>query len=216
MRVLIGCALLRSLSVAGLATARAESPDNRSQGPRFAAERFIKDYDKNGDGQLSKAEAPENLREHFAAIDTNKDGQLSRQELQQYADREARRRPCAVEMLYFVVDSPAEGAPTVQELQQAYDMLRKFDKNHDGKIDAGAVAAYRKQRQKERLDAIVKDLDKDHDGKISMSEARGLLADEFDQLDKNKDGYLDRQELESAFTPAAAPPADGQTKATRK
>jgi Ca2+-binding EF-hand superfamily protein len=208
MRTLIGCLLLSSLYFLGTTVAHAQQQDRgrtgqaASQGPRFEAGRFIKDFDKNGDGKLSKDEVPQNLREHFAAIDANKDGQISREELQQYAERMAQGRPRAVEMLYIVVDEAAEGAPTVQELQQAYDLLRKFDKNHDGKIDAKEVAAYRQQRCKERFDTIIKDLDKNHDGKISKSEARGLLADDFDQLDTNKDGFIDRQELEKVCMPA--------------
>ncbi len=208
MRTVIAFVLLSSLCFLGPATAQPQQRDRgragqaaASQGPRFAAAQFIKDFDKNGDGKLSKDEAPENLREHFAAIDANKDGQISRDELQQYADRMAQARPRAVEMLYVVVDEHAEGAPTVQELQQAYDLLRRFDKNHNGKIDPQAVAAYRQQRCKERFDTIIKDLDKNHDGKISKSEARGLLADDFDQLDTNKDGFIDRQELEKACMP---------------
>jgi len=211
MRTVIAFVLLSSLCLLGPAPAQPQQP-NRGRagqaappkGPSFAAARFIKDFDKNGDGKLSKDEAPENLREHFAAIDANKDGQISQEELQQYADRMAQGRPRAVEMLYVVVDENAEEAPTVQELQQAYDLLRKFDKNHDGKIDAKEVAAYRQSRCKERFDTIIKDLDKNHDGKISKSEARGLLADDFDQLDTNKDGFIDRQELEKACMPARA------------
>jgi Ca2+-binding EF-hand superfamily protein len=216
MRTGIAFVLLSSLCFLGTAAAQAQQQDRAragqaapTQGPRFAAARFIKDFDKNGDGKLSKDEAPENLREHFAAIDTNKDGQISPEELQQYADRMAQGRPRAVEMLYIVVDEHAEEAPTVQELQQAYDLLRKFDKNHDGKIDPKAVADYRQLRCKERFDTIIKDLDKNHDGKISKSEARGLLADDFDQLDTNKDGFIDRQELEKACMPARQNQARG-------
>ncbi len=175
------------------------------QGPRFDAARFIKDFDKNNDGKLSKEELPPALREHFAQIDTNKDGQLSKEELDHHAAQMAMCRPAAVEMLYIVVDTPHNEVATVQDLQKAYDFLRKLDRNHDGKIDPQAVTELREHRTQERLNAILKDLDRDQDGKISRDEARGLLREEFGQLDTNKDGFLDRSELQKAFTPVTEP-----------
>ena len=46
------------------------------------ADRF-KAADKNGDGKLSKEEAPERLKEHFDKIDTNADYQLEPSELRE-------------------------------------------------------------------------------------------------------------------------------------
>src|SRR5206468_2099635 len=40
--------------------------------------------------------------------------------------------------------------------------------------------------------------DRDKDGKVSREEARGPLAQQFDLLDTNKDGFLDRKELRRA------------------
>jgi Ca2+-binding EF-hand superfamily protein len=42
---------------------------------------------------------------------------------------------------------------------------------------------------------LLKQMDTDRDGKISRAEAKGKLAESFDKIDANKDGYLDRQEL---------------------
>jgi Ca2+-binding EF-hand superfamily protein len=175
------------------------------QGPRFNAARFIKDFDKDGNGKLSREEAPPALRSHFEEIDTNKDGELNKQELEHHAARMAVRRPAAVEMLYIVVDTPETEVVTVQDLQRAYDFLRKLDRKHDGKIDPGAVAELREYRVQDRADTILKDLDRNNDGKISRDEARGILADEFDQIDTNKDGFLDKKELQKALTPVPEP-----------
>lgn len=43
-------------------------------------------------------------------------------------------------------------------------------------------------------------LDKDHDGHVSRAEAAGVptLAKDFDRFDRNRDGRLDRGELDAA------------------
>jgi hypothetical protein len=38
-------------------------------------------------------------------------------------------------------------------------------------------------------------MDKDADGKISRDEAQGRMKDEFDKIDSNKNGFIDREEL---------------------
>jgi Ca2+-binding EF-hand superfamily protein len=165
--------------------------------PRFDADRFIKDHDKNGDGKLSKDELPKSAQDDFAQIDTNKDGSITKDELQQHASLMARQRPQLVEVIFYSIDFPEERV-TTKELQTAYDELRKLDKNMDGKIDDSEIKAFQEQRKKERIDSIFSALDKNNDGKISKDEARGLWADNFAQLDKNGDGALDRQEVEAA------------------
>jgi len=121
----------------------------------------------------------------------------------------ARQRPALVEIFYYAIDIPDE-PPSTQELQAAYDQLRKLDKNNDGKIDESEVKALRETRKKERLDGIFAALDKNKDGKISKDEARGVWADDFAMLDTNKDGMLDRQEVEAACMMHARHGADGK------
>jgi EF hand len=50
------------------------------------------------------------------------------------------------------------------------------------------------------LDYKMELLDKDNDGFVSRAEAAGVpgLAKEFDKFDRNRDGKLDRAELEAA------------------
>jgi Ca2+-binding EF-hand superfamily protein len=47
----------------------------------------------------------------------------------------------------------------------------------------------------EVVENLLKAMDTDKDGKISRAEAKGKMAESFDKIDVNKDGYLDRKEL---------------------
>lgn len=173
----------------------------------FEADRFIKDHDLNNDGVLSKDELPgegaAGEQNVFDMVDANKDGKVDAQELRQYAQRVAQRRPHAVETLCFAIDVPENPERCAQELQQAYEFLRRLDKDGDGQINQEDIQAMRKQRSEERVQRTIERLDRNKDGKISKDEARGLWADEFAQLDKNKDGSLDRNEIEEAFLAAS-------------
>jgi len=82
-----------------------------------------------------------------------------------------------------------------EELQQMFDVLRKLDRNGDGKIDADEIKSGREVVVKERVDTLFKELDANKDGKISKDEARGQIKAHFGQLDTNKDGFIDREEL---------------------
>jgi Ca2+-binding EF-hand superfamily protein len=50
---------------------------------------LIKRLDRDGDGKLSKAEAPERMRENFSRIDRNNDGQIDERELGAVARRQS-------------------------------------------------------------------------------------------------------------------------------
>jgi Ca2+-binding EF-hand superfamily protein len=88
------------------------------------------------------------------------------------------------------------------------------DKNGDGKLDRAGVASMQtllrnvfaagnqpktpaptEKDLDKIIDGLLKQFDTNGDGKISRQEAKGRIADIFDQLDLNKDGFLDRKEL---------------------
>jgi Ca2+-binding EF-hand superfamily protein len=61
-------------------------PGQPGQGGDRAAQ-FFAHMDRDGDGQISKEEAPERLKERFDAVDTNRDGVLDKPELEVLAKR---------------------------------------------------------------------------------------------------------------------------------
>src|SRR5262245_17970513 len=141
--------------------------------PLIDVDEFMKEYDRDKDGYLSKDEMPEWLRHNFDRLDLNKDGKISKEELQKgVAYLQERHRPSDVGIVLVEMTDCDEGC--TEEIQRAYEFLYKLDKNKDGKLDADELKAGRELIVKERVDRIIKRLDADKDGKISKKEARGL------------------------------------------
>jgi len=160
----------------------------------FDVDEFFKRHDRNEDSFLSKEELPEQFRHAFGRIDTNRDGKISKEELRKGVGYlHPRRRPSDV--VYVLVETSDCDECCAEELQTLYALLRKMDKNGDGKIDGGEIKAAREALTGERVDRIFKALDANKDGKISREEARGQIKRYFDELDANKDGAIDRAEL---------------------
>ena len=171
--------------------------DKAERRPLVDVDGFMREYDRNKDGYLSKDELPDWLHHNFARLDTDKDGKISKEELSHgVAYLQQRRRPSDVVVVLVEMSDCDEGC--AEEIQRAYEFMAKLDKNKDGKIDADELKAGREMLVKERVERIIKRLDTDKDGKISTKEARGLIKEHFDQLDTNKDGFVDRDELMKA------------------
>jgi Ca2+-binding EF-hand superfamily protein len=183
-----------------------------------------KDVEKTftlGDGvmitdETGKLSGLDTVQPGDAVVAVEKEGRLTelrrarreeRKEGRQEADFPRRaRHPADVLNVLEEMSDCDEGC--VQELQAMYDQLRKLDPKGTGKIDPAALKARREQLIADRVDEIMKDLDTDKDGKISRDEARGMIKRDFDKIDLNKDGFIDRDELmkAAAAEPAAPPP----------
>jgi Ca2+-binding EF-hand superfamily protein len=206
-RSILGLTAVLGLLMAGLAAAQDKDSKGRGEPKKpadvkregrpplhFNVDQLIKDYDRNGDGFLQRDEVPGYLREHFDELDANKDGKLSREELEKGAALlQPRRRPSDV--VFILIETSDCDDECTGEIQRVYDVLRKLDKNNDGKIDAEELKAARQQLLEERVDSIIKELDRNGDGRISKDEARGRIKRDFDRIDTNKDGFIDRAEL---------------------
>jgi len=205
------------LLLAGSGTEAKDRPDaparradqTHTTGPQsFNAADFLREYDRNKDGFLSRDELPRWMRHHFQRLDVNKDGKISKEELEKGERYVRRHRPSDV--MFVLVEMSDCDECSLEELQRVYEMLRKMDRNHNGVLELAELKAAREALGKERVDEIFEDLDANKDGKISKDEARGQLKKNFAELDRNKDGFIDRDELLNAVL---SPPADALRKA---
>jgi len=219
MRMILASVALAAVLAVGFAAAqdRGERPPPREgeKAPgrplQFDIDRFFKDFDKNEDGFLSREELPAELRQSFDRIDANQDGKISRQELARgIAHLQPRRR--ASDMIHMLIEMSDANEDTGAEVQRAYDILRGLDKNRDGKIDAEELKAGRTRLLRGRIDTLFKQLDTDGDDRISRAEAKGQIRQDFDEIDRNRDGYIDREELMRAAVrpPMPQPVRDGE------
>jgi Ca2+-binding EF-hand superfamily protein len=181
----------------------------------FNVDRFFQQYDRNRDGYLERGELPEPLREHFNQLDANHDGRISPQELTRgMASIMPRRRPS--DLIFTLIEMTDHDPDATKEVQRAYDILRRLDTNKNGKIDPEELKAEQERLIKARVDALFKELDTNGDGKISREEARGQIRADFDRIDRNQDGFIERGELLRAAEqgpppqprPGAAPPPE--------
>ena len=116
------------------------------------------------------------------------------------------RRPSDV--VFLLIETSDADSESAVELQRLYDVLRKLDRNNEGKIDADALKEAREQMIDDRVDHIMKELDTDKDGQISKDEAKGRIKEHFDRLDLNKDGFISKDELRTAISRRKAPAKD--------
>jgi Ca2+-binding EF-hand superfamily protein len=225
-RFLPALALL-TLGALDLVSARAaeQAQPPRAQITAFlkdTPEEFIKRFDKNKDGFLTKDELPPFLAQAFDRMDTNKDGKLDKQEvavlLRVLRQRFARQpnNPAAgraqvdqiVNNLLQRMDKDKDGRISKKEATgQIARLFDQFDTNKDGYLDrqelrqvamrflANRGGAGRAQfPNRPDFDA----LDLNADGRLTREELKGTkYAAVFDQIDTNKDGKIDRKEFEA-------------------
>ena len=109
------------------------------------AEMMLMEGDWDGDGKLTKDEAPEQLRGRFSQADQNQDGFVNK-----------------AEIVALV-----------------------------GQQNQGGNRGNRQQILSQLIDQ-----DKNGDGKISLEEAPDPVRQRFEQMDANKDGFIDQSEIE--------------------
>jgi Ca2+-binding EF-hand superfamily protein len=209
--------LLIPLALSVVLAARADDPRPKKKpaeppaGP--SADQLLKRFDKDGDGKLSKDEAPPRLTDTFARIDRNGDGRLDRSEIAQ--------------MLQVLRKAPPPNAQPGPE-RIVKDMLGRLDANKDGKVakdEARGPLAENFDRLDANKDGVLDPrelrviaermaaaaggpaagpdfdaLDKDADGRLTESELKGTpFAGRFEGLDANKDGKLTRKEFQAGL-----------------
>ncbi len=167
------------------------------------ADDFIKKFDKNKDGFLSKDELPPALRSVFDKFDTDGDGKLDRKEVEQMLQVLRKR---------FGQEEKKPAVNSQQVDKVVARLLEQMDTNKDGKISRAEA--------KGRIAELFDQLDTNKDGFLDKNELRqaamrflaaqaaqggkgappprpaAITGPEFDDLDKNADGRLTKDELQ--------------------
>ena len=81
---------------------------------------------------------------------------------------------------------------------------------YEAAINVSDLQAAREKIFADRVEYIFKHMDKKKTGKISKDEALGEVKIHFDEIDANKDGFIDREELLKAI--AAKPKPEKEEK----
>jgi Ca2+-binding EF-hand superfamily protein len=177
--------------------------DDAPANPIQAILKQLKDADKNGDGKLSKEEAPGPLKEHFDKVDANKDG---------FADAGELRKAIQVVMRQAILknlgeqlkkaDKNGDGKLSLDEVPEQFrPAFDRIDTNSDGFVDKKEVGQALAKIGEAVLTTVqkFKEADKNGDGKLSKQEAPEPLKANFDKVDANQDGFVDGQEVMRAL-----------------
>jgi Ca2+-binding EF-hand superfamily protein len=125
---------------------------------------FIKRFDKNGDGVLTRSEAPPFLAKIFDKVDTNQDGKLDRSEIDRLRRRLLERFGTTMAVQKGKTPQRAKAAPPSTD----FDAL---DRNADGRLSREELKG---TPYASRFDEI----DTNHDGQIDRREFEEFLQRE--------------------------------------
>lgn len=97
-------------------------------------------------------------------------------------------------------DANRDGLITLAEFKSARTrQFDRFDRNGDGSIseaDAGRIAQFRPEIG-QRLNILIQTADANHDRRVTKAEFAASPAPLFERADANRDGVVDKGELET-------------------
>ena len=178
-------------------------------------------FDKNGDGVLEASELPARMQNLFKRGDTNHDGKLTPDEIRAMAERQGMPAgnpslpfehgiPTANDPLLYAIDTNHDGIISAAEIAASSTSLLSLDKNHDGAITPDEMST-QLQTPEERMNRMLADFDTNHDGRIAKAEVPERMQTQFDAIDANHDGYLDKDEMIHYYSnPANTAPRQGR------
>jgi Ca2+-binding EF-hand superfamily protein len=168
--LLIGICIVACVHSAPGQTAEKASPPKAPPAALFlmrtSAAQFIKRFDKNGDGVLTRNEVPPFLAKMFDKVDTNQDGKLDHGEIDRLRSRLLQRFAATAKQEKGKVPSRDKADPS-----QSADDFDALDRNADGRLSRDELKGTPYASRFEEIDT-------NHDGLIDRHEFEAFLKRE--------------------------------------
>jgi Ca2+-binding EF-hand superfamily protein len=172
--------------------------------------------DKNGDGVLSKDEVPERMQAMFARGDANHDGKLTADEIKAMSagQSDPQGRPIGrgnaggmlrMDPVMNALDADHDGVISAEEIAASAVALKTLDKDGDGQLSSAELRP-RQQTPAERADHLFDEWDTNKDDALVKEELPDRMQTQFEGIDTNHDGKIDKAEATTYF---ASMPAQG-------
>ncbi len=157
---------------------------------------FIRKFDRNNDGQVTKNEFTLSIEQRYTVMDANNDGQVDKDEFKEYnqTKHQAYRKKKNKKM-----DADGDGLISKQEyldekIKRIEQKFAKMDKNADGYLSEDEYV--RKKSRFKKAGHYFKKLDKNADGMITPEESLESSEKMFMRLDQNNDQIITQDEIQ--------------------
>ena len=230
-------AMVLTLTVPVISIAQPPEGDRPQERPRFPNP-VLEAIDTDKNGELS-AEEISNAATALKTLDKNSDGKLDMAETRPNFEGMGRGfggppGGGSEEMMnrLMAMDANKNGKLEKDEVpERMQSMFSRADKNEDGAIDKEEMTAMVRERAggqgggfgggqggfggREFLTQMIERADADKDGKLSGDEIPPFMRERLEQTDTNKDGALDKAELEAAAARMAEGRGQGRGRGQR-
>lgn len=176
----------------------------------YWVKRFVKRFDADNDGRISKDEFAKARRERFAARDLDGDGRIGLEDMgpgmwQRFREwRERSRERQEGKEADRDADAGKAGEPDKGE-RRSFDLRRliggtdrrfnRMDKNGDGFVDAKDLEPAAAERVAFASKRFLERFDADNDGKVTRDEFNRFAKERFASLDLDGDGRISDADL---------------------